>query len=62
MRLAGFEGDAQRLARSQQVLLSDHFVQRARAQLLGERRGGVRRFSRAGEEVSPQGRPPLWAG
>jgi hypothetical protein len=37
MRLAGFEGEAQRLARPEQVLLADHLVRRLRAQLLGER-------------------------
>ena len=33
--------EAQRLARAEQVLLADHFVERLRAQRLGERRGGL---------------------
>ena len=37
MRLPGFEGEAQRLARAEQVLLADNLVWRLRAQLLGER-------------------------
>ena len=37
MRLAGFEGQAQRLARAEQMLLADDFVDRARAQGFGKR-------------------------
>ena len=37
MRLAGFESQAQRLARAEEMLLADDFVDRARAQGLGER-------------------------
>ncbi len=38
MRLAGLEGDAQRHARAQQVLLADDLAQRLRAQAFGEGR------------------------
>ena len=37
MRPAGLEGHPQRLAGVQQVVLADHFVQRVRAQALGQR-------------------------
>ncbi len=37
MRLAGFEGDAQRHAFAQQVLLAHHLGQRVRPQPLGQR-------------------------
>jgi hypothetical protein len=37
MRLAGFEGEAQRLARPKQMLLADHVVRPLRPQLLGQR-------------------------
>ena len=36
----GLEGDAQRLARAEQVALADHLVERLRPQPFGERRGG----------------------
>ena len=39
MQPARLEGDAQRLARAEQVLLADHLVERLRAQPLGQRRG-----------------------
>ncbi len=41
MQLAGIEGQAQRLARAQQMRLADDIVQRARAQALGQRGVGV---------------------
>ena len=39
-RLARFEGDAQRHAFAQQVLLADHLAQRLRAQAFGQRGAG----------------------
>ena len=42
MRLAGFEGEAQRLAGAEQVLLPHHVVQRARPHTFGQRRRRVR--------------------
>ncbi|MNW12483.1 hypothetical protein D3C71_2101850 [compost metagenome] len=41
MRLAGLERHAQRLARTEQVLLPDHLVDGARAQALGQRLPGT---------------------
>ena len=41
MQAARLEGDAQRLAAAEQVLLADDLVERLRAQPLGERRGDV---------------------
>ena len=41
MRLSGFERQAQRLARPEQMLLADHLVRRLRAQLLGQWGGSV---------------------
>ena len=37
MRLSGFERQAQRFARPEQMLLADHLVRRLRTQLLGQR-------------------------
>ena len=51
---ARLEGDAQRLAGAEQVLLADHLVERLRPQPLGERRGG-----RVGEAEFERG---LWHG
>ena len=48
MRLAGGERDRQRLARTQQMTLSDDLVDRLRAQPLGER---YRSDVRGGEQV-----------
>lgn len=42
MRLARLEGEAKRLARAEQVLLADDFVERLRAQRIGERRRRLR--------------------
>ena len=36
MRLSGLESQAQRLARPQEVLLTDHLIRRLRPQLLGK--------------------------
>jgi hypothetical protein len=55
VRLAGFEGGAQRLARPKQVLLAYDVIQRARPQFLGER---CRRLNLA-EEASPLQFNPL---
>jgi hypothetical protein len=67
VRLAGFEGRAQRLARAEQVLLAYDIVERARTELLGERGGRfLRRTLRSGEKISPLNfnpltHQPLWA-
>ena len=51
---------------AEQMLLADDLVERARPQLLGERRRGRRALPSRGfglaEQVSPQGRRRLWAG
>ena len=72
MRRAGLEGDAQRLAGTQQVFLADDVIERARPQFLGERSDGFRRVAPPAEEIGPPdlsppnfnplARPPLWAG
>jgi hypothetical protein len=68
MRLAGFEGGAQRFARAEQVLLAYDIIEGTRAELLGERRSRrLRRIFRPGEKISPLNfnplaHPPLWAG
>jgi hypothetical protein len=41
MRFFGFEGDAQRLAGTEQMRLPDDVVERARTQRFGERRQGL---------------------
>lgn len=51
MRLTGFKRQAQRLARSKQMLLADHLVRRTRAKLLGERRQLIM-LSHAGKQIS----------
>ena len=43
MQAARFEGHAQRPARPEQVVLTDHLVEMLRAQPLGQRRVGRRR-------------------
>jgi hypothetical protein len=49
MKFASREGETQGLARTEQVLLPDDFVERRRAQSLGERH-----FRCAGEKISRQ--------
>jgi hypothetical protein len=44
MRLARFEREPQRLARSEEVALPDDVVERARPQAFRERRGGLTLF------------------
>jgi hypothetical protein len=51
VRLAGRERDGERLARGEQVPLTDHVADRARTQPLGERRRGIG----GGEEVGGHG-------
>jgi hypothetical protein len=41
VRSSGLEGEPERLARPDQVALADHFVERLRAQGVGERSGGL---------------------
>lgn len=41
MRLAGLEGETQRLAGAEQVLLPDHFIEGARPHPLRQRRVGL---------------------
>ncbi len=55
MQLAGFECEAQRLARTQQMRLPDDIVYRLRAQPLGQRRGGRVRFEQVAGAHKPGG-------
>jgi hypothetical protein len=51
MRLARRERDRQRLARRQQVPLTDDLVDAGRTQAIGERRRGIRRSEEIGHDA-----------
>ncbi|GGC16725.1 hypothetical protein GCM10007205_27110 [Oxalicibacterium flavum] len=58
MRLARFEGHAQRLARTEDVLLPDHLVEAVRTESFGERDGHGRAEKKSKTGVKNNRRQP----